>query len=102
MKRLSVILLLIAGCGSGLVDPAATRPTLGEARLLCLTSDDDNPTDFDAVVAVFRAVRTDGVSESESMFAALAACRASCESQPEACEDECGKCSIAIIGAIYR
>lgn len=96
MKRVSVLLLLFAGCGSEFGDPAATRPTLAEARELCLPFDNTG-TGFDLLVSLTRALRNDGLTETEAIFGF----GQTCNLEPETF-DECAICTTAITAALWR
>ncbi len=96
MKRLPILLLLFAGCGSGVMDPAGTRPTLTEAREVCLPFDDDE-AGFNALVAFTRAFRNDGLTESQTLLAFLETCGLTPETFAE-----CVPCTTAVAAAVWR
>lgn len=100
MKRMSVMLLLLAGCGAAVIDPVTTRPTLAEARMACLRWDPNAPELFDVFASLFRARRNDGVSESDLLDETHRACFF--DPQIVLDPEGCVICLTAVVAAVYR
>lgn len=96
MKHVSILLLLFGGCGSEVSDPAATRPTLAEARATCRMLGADS-AGFDVLVSVLRAIRSDGATETEALLASVEICNLTPENS-----EECVICRTAMIAAVWR
>ena len=103
MRRLVVFTLLLPVGGCGAFDPAATRPTLSEAREICVDFDPD-PAAFDSFVTLVRAFRSDGAIESIVLIEFIQLCTQLCNSviPSDFCKTTCDRCTIAVVGATYR
>ncbi len=71
-RRLSISVLLLAGCGSNL----SGGVTLADARAVCLSADDgpEAPALFDAFVLVAEAGRDQGTTQGDFLATFLPAC----------------------------
>lgn len=111
MKRLSVIVLFIAGCGSGVLDPEASRTN--DARSACrnwFTFDGVFADDvFNPVVVSTEAERNDtDITETQQIDDAAAICAIVCDNSfpfdfdgALSCAVTCQVCNTAIIDLVY-
>lgn len=103
MKRICVLLLLFAGCGSAVTDPIAGRTTLTDARQECRPTPFFAP-DFDGLVRGIRLFRDDGLLGSDALILFGEVCTGAtyaCEGVPP-CSRQCLRCATTIIAAIYE
>ena len=97
---LTAVFLLFCGCGALQDDPAARPTTLAEARALCVPFDPSGQG-FDVMVIITRALRDDGLAESQTLLGFISTCSETCEGN-DVCFEDCVNCTTAVADAVYN